>query len=150
MRGVTFYHRMRPLFGGLIKWSISLNLYIIILLCCYYIVFLVDPKSSSYGWKTPPITPNLFPSSPNPKRSTSLGSLPDADVNYLNSQWPKLPYQENKSHHVCSVCTCVCVCARVCACMCVGVVHVSVFVARGLTLMFYQTSWSQRTQVTAK
>lgn len=58
-----------------------------------------DPKSS-YGWKTPPITPNLFPSSPNPKRSTSLGSLPDADVTYLNSQWPKLPCQDNKSQQL--------------------------------------------------
>ena len=130
MRGVTFYHRMRPLFGGLIKWSISLNLYIIIVLCCYYIVFPVDPKSSSYGRKTPPINPNLFPSSPNPKRSTSLGSLPDADVNYLNSQWPKLPYQDTKSHQVS---TCVC-CASVC----------------GLTLLLYQTSWSQRTLVITK
>lgn len=69
---------------------------------------LLDQKNT-YGWKTPPITPNLFPASPNPKRSTSLGSLPDADINYLNSQWPKLPYQE-KPQQVCTfVLWCACV-----------------------------------------
>lgn len=102
VRGVTFYHRIWPLFGGVIKWSILLNLCITNFIALLLTLFPVDPKNS-YGWKTPPITPNLFPSSPNPKRSTSLSSLPDADVTYLNSQWPKVPYQDNKSQQVCCV-----------------------------------------------